>query len=746
MATKITVAELLIDMGVGKNDAAKAAGKLDKRLAGTLKTAKKLGGGLVKLTKGFAIFAAAASAAALVVFKFVDSVATTGDEIAKTAKKVGAGVEELQRLRFAADRSGADVAKMDLAIKNLAKNMEDAKNNGALPFRQALEEMGISLTELEGLTVEEKFGVFADAMLEVEDAGQRVALAMNTFGARAGPELIPLLLESSKGITALGDKAEELGLVMTVAGVKTSEGFVDSMTNLKAIVTGLKNAIGVELMPQVGALIDRFTQWVKVNRDMIAEKTPEFFNRVIEVAKKLLPVFEKIGQALLFVADNFETLIILFAGVKLAGAFSSVIAGFSAMGIAAGAALGPIGLIAIALATLIPLAINAGNKIGDALARDEALTTTKRESVALVNAPVGSAAAATQFDIVKESKTIREGEADIRRIREEEGSRGSAKEEIVVKRIDAAKRERARLQRRQAGEIAEAEFEAEVNAEVDAEFLAAEQAETEQADFDGPDLQIGPQLRGKTGKLDSTGALVGRGKRTGKQKPKISAVDRAIAEENKILLEIFIEEKRQRAANEEIKRIKKFDGRDGDSRLNKKLQRARALSETASERLEELGFKALRAENKILETIEADNAQLEADEAKRDVEADKALLERAILENPLTSVEDLRRGIRTDREKDEKTPTSRTTVADLLTAASSGDLAGLATATPSADAIEPTVAVTITNNNTTFNNKQTIDGGSSPQETADLSAKAINTVLNERLAKAAQSLQGNTVI
>jgi hypothetical protein len=279
MAQKIKVAELLVDLGIGKNDAAKAAEKLDTRLGKAKKSAKLLGTGLKQLAKGFAVFAAAATGAALGVFKFVDSVATTGDEIIKTSKKIGTGVEELQRLRFAADRSGADVKKMDLAIKNLSKGMQDMADGSGLLLRNAIEELGIQLDDLQGLTAEEKIGLIGDAMKEVEDEGQRTALAMNIFGSRAGPELVPLLLEGSKGIKALGDEAERLGLVMGEDAAKQSEVFVDRMTDLKAVLTGVKNTIGVTLIPVVQDLVKRFTDWLLVNKDLLAPTLRSYFFR-----------------------------------------------------------------------------------------------------------------------------------------------------------------------------------------------------------------------------------------------------------------------------------------------------------------------------------------------------------------------------------------------------------------------------------------------------------------------------------
>jgi hypothetical protein len=470
MAQKITVAELLVDLGIGKNDAAKAAEKLDTRLGKAKKSAKLLGTGLKQLAKGFAVFATAATGAALGVFKFVDSVATTGDEIIKTSKKIGTGVEELQRLRFAADRSGADVKKMDLAIKNLSKGMEDAASGGGLLFRQSIESLGLELLDLQGLTAEEKIGLIGDALGEVSDKGQRTAIAMNLFGSRAGPELVPLLLEGSKGIMALGDEAERLGLVMGEDAAKQSEVFVDRMTDLKAVLTGVKNTIGVTLIPVVQDLVKRFTDWLLVNKDLLALRVEEFFLKVINVAKLLLPVFEALGKAFVFVVENLDLLIGLLAGVKLASAFSAAATGFTAMGFAASAALGPIGLILGALTALIPIALRAGNALGDFLARDESiLRATKRQK-----APTATGVASPLArQIASESGTIRQADRRIIQLQ----NQGASENEIQfeINRRNAAAKRKAGLEKRQANELRKAQ-------------------ETEAAEADLPTPALGPEL------------------------------------------------------------------------------------------------------------------------------------------------------------------------------------------------------------------------------------------------------------
>ena len=377
-----TIAELLVKIGVDSKDAEEATKKLGSKFDALKSKTSVLSGGLKKAGKAFAIFGAAASAAAFGVFKFVDSVTKAGDDIGKEAKKIGAGTTELQRLRFAADRSGASAKSMSLAIKNSAKQLEDAKNGGAKLFRDALTEIGVELEEVQGLTAEERLVLFADRLADVGDEGKKTALAMNLFGARAGPELLPLLKEGGAGIRALGDEAEALGLVMDEEGVAASERFQDRLTDLQAVLTGVKNEIGVALIPVVEDAINKIRDWVQQNKKFIAQKLPRVVEKITKAFKSFLDVALKAADGVGFIFENFDKLFALFVGAKVAQGFLAISAGFKAMGLAAAGALGPIGLIAGALIALIPIAIEVGNKIGAALAGESGLVETTKRSKA----------------------------------------------------------------------------------------------------------------------------------------------------------------------------------------------------------------------------------------------------------------------------------------------------------------------------------------------------------------------------
>lgn len=244
-----------------------AAGAIAKAASIGLSAVKALVGGLVDAVQGFAEF---------------------GDEVAKTAGKLGVGTTELQRLRFAAQRSGADASMVGEAFKKLAVGLDEARTKGTGPLSEGLGLVGVELRELEGLTAEQQVGLLADALNEIDDPMQRAAAAAKIFGESAGSELGPLLATGSEGIKGLGDEAERLGLVMGDAALKGAEDLTDALSDAQAQVQVTGARIGGYLAPLVTDATRRMSNWAAENRQFVEQDLPAAIESILVVGGQLL--------------------------------------------------------------------------------------------------------------------------------------------------------------------------------------------------------------------------------------------------------------------------------------------------------------------------------------------------------------------------------------------------------------------------------------------------------------------------
>ena len=90
-------------------------------------------------------------------------------------------------------------------IKRMSGFVEDAKD-GLKTSTDALDKLGISVEDLQGLSPEESFRMLSSAIADLPDEVQKAALAQDVFG-RSGTRLLPLLKEGSEGIAALRQEA-----------------------------------------------------------------------------------------------------------------------------------------------------------------------------------------------------------------------------------------------------------------------------------------------------------------------------------------------------------------------------------------------------------------------------------------------------------------------------------------------------------------------------------------------------------
>lgn len=323
------------------------AQKAAKKAQAALVSLRNKGVGALKgLATGMAVAGAAAVAAGAAVLALSENVATMGDEVAKTATKLGVTTDELQRLRFAGDRSGASMDVVTQAIREQAKLIDEARQTGITPFTMALDRVGLSLEQLEQASgAEERFGLIADQLRQVTNTSERTALSMKLLGEEVGPQLVPLMLEGSRGIRALGDEAVRLGAVMSEDATKASESFLDTMTNLRARLSGVVTTVGTKLMPVVQDALERFGEWFDNNGDMIMNTLDSVFGALTAALGFLADnvwVLKTLGVLLgvLTTAIGILTAASAVLGTTMLVAFSPILAPILAIGAAIAAMVG----------------------------------------------------------------------------------------------------------------------------------------------------------------------------------------------------------------------------------------------------------------------------------------------------------------------------------------------------------------------------------------------------------------------
>lgn len=283
---------------IGKGiDEAAAAGP---QLTDLEKRAEALGHSIGETTKHFGAFsvaaakAAAAAGAAAVggMVALATAASKVTEQVRDAAIQAGITVEQFGRLKFAAEQSGASAGKLNRVFAIL--------NAGTPQTEKALAKFGVTLRDGAGnaRNASVVFTEFADKIAKIKDPAKRAQAAAEVFGRRAGPGLVELLSEGSKGISALGKEADRLGITFSKAETEVGDNFGDAASKLGGVLTGLATRIGLAFSPKLIEIMNRLSESIAKVAPTVIRVAEVIANNLLPPIIKLLDFLGPVGTAI----------------------------------------------------------------------------------------------------------------------------------------------------------------------------------------------------------------------------------------------------------------------------------------------------------------------------------------------------------------------------------------------------------------------------------------------------------------
>ena len=234
-----------------------------------------------KLIRGL-VRAASAGAAAITGMTIASTRAS--DEQGKLANEIGETVENISALQFAQQRAGGSTEEMVGSLRDLSKISAEAAR-GVGGGIETFGMLGISVTDLKG-----KLKPVGQLMLEVSqrfqglDRARQIDMA-DKLGLRGS---LRLLQQGPAAIRELTDEAMALG-VTTAEDAAIAAEFQDSLVDMWTIIKHVTRVISRSLAPMLQEGTEKFTEWWKINKQLIESKIPEWINK-LTVALKVLTI------------------------------------------------------------------------------------------------------------------------------------------------------------------------------------------------------------------------------------------------------------------------------------------------------------------------------------------------------------------------------------------------------------------------------------------------------------------------
>jgi len=181
----------------------------------------------------------------------IDRSITAADAVAKTADKLGVGVEALQELRFAAQLAGVEQQTLDMGLQRFTRRVAEAAR-GTGEAKQALTDMGIALRDQHGniRRSEDLLNDVAEAFKRTADPAERLRLAFKLFDSE-GVAMVNMLVGGADALEATRRHARDLGIVLEEDLVRNAEKARDQLDTLGKVVSANLTRAMLDLAPAI---------------------------------------------------------------------------------------------------------------------------------------------------------------------------------------------------------------------------------------------------------------------------------------------------------------------------------------------------------------------------------------------------------------------------------------------------------------------------------------------------------------
>ena len=199
----------------------------------------------------------------------------------RAAEALGVQATDLQKLQYAASTVNVEAEDMTDILSDLTEKMVEAGDSDDLAAM--FKALGVSVKNADG-TMKNSAQVImelSDAFSRMEDGPVKTKLAIELLGDE-GRKLIPVLNKGSSGLRELGREAEQAGLVFDDAARSDARRFQEALRGVGSQTVGLRNAIGRQLMPVLSPVMEKFEEWLKVNRTLVATETGEWVQKIAD--------------------------------------------------------------------------------------------------------------------------------------------------------------------------------------------------------------------------------------------------------------------------------------------------------------------------------------------------------------------------------------------------------------------------------------------------------------------------------
>lgn len=248
------------------------------------------------------------------------------DDLNTLSKQTGVATDELQKMQYAADLIDVDTETITSGLRKLKKNLDGQE--------ETWKKLGVDVKDANGQyrDITDIFYDVAGALGGIENETERDILAMDLFG-KSADELAGIIDDGGAALKALGQEAEDMGVIISQEDLDKANELNDTLDKLKAEIMPTIAQLGVEIaeaiMPYLPAIKEAIEGVLETLRG-ISPQTVLIVGGILAITAALSPMFSMLS--------GLTGIISSLTGS--AGALGGAFAGLSAPILAAVAAIG----------------------------------------------------------------------------------------------------------------------------------------------------------------------------------------------------------------------------------------------------------------------------------------------------------------------------------------------------------------------------------------------------------------------
>jgi|GEM_PF-1161790 len=225
------------------------------------KGARRVKSPLAELKSQFKAVALAASAAGAAIVTAALAGAQEIDEAAKAARRLGTDIAGFRGLELAAAEAGVSLSSLTNDIQTMEREIASIGTSGN--GKRALEALGLTLQDVQGLKADEKIALIADQVQKLGLSSGKTTAILRDLGVR-NREMVLLVQQGGDAIRQARKDVDDYGLAISQVDAARIEEANDRIGRLGLIAQYAGQRLAQAIVPALGEMAEALTNSLRV--------------------------------------------------------------------------------------------------------------------------------------------------------------------------------------------------------------------------------------------------------------------------------------------------------------------------------------------------------------------------------------------------------------------------------------------------------------------------------------------------